>query len=138
MSKKSLNTAAGRRFFGKITESPENFPFRFSYGGKTYHGFEGLNARKMTVGGAGFQRVILTAQTGNLSVKADVKTVTEYGQVEYTVYFENHSDEDIKAVCESIESFASPGDFILLKASHGIALDRLVLLLNGGGGNEQL
>ena len=79
MSKKSLNTAAGRRVFGKITDTPENFPFRFTYGGKTYHGFEGLSVRKMTVGGAGFQRVILTAQTGNLSVKADAKIVTEYG-----------------------------------------------------------
>jgi UDP-N-acetylmuramoyl-tripeptide--D-alanyl-D-alanine ligase len=48
-------------------------------------------------------------------------------------YFENHSDEDMKAVCKVITDFALPGDFILLKASHSIALDRLVPLLNGGG-----
>ena len=91
---------AGRRVFGKITDAPENFPFKFTYGGKTYHGFEGLSARRMTVGGAGFQRVILTAQIGNLLVKADAKLVTEFGQVEYTVYFENHSDKPTEVLSD--------------------------------------
>ncbi len=100
MSNKSLNTAAGRRVFGKLTETPENFPFRFTYGGKTYHGFEGLGARKMTVGGAGFQRVVLTAQIGGLLIKADTKIVAEYGQVEYTVYFENVSDKPTEVLSD--------------------------------------
>ena len=100
MSNKSLNTAAGRRVFGKITDAFENFPFKFTYGGKTYHGFEGLGARRMTVGGAGFQRVILTAEIGNLLVKADTKIVTEFGQVEYTVYFENHSDKPTEVLSD--------------------------------------
>lgn len=48
-------------------------------------------------------------------------------------YFE-HSDEDsIRKIAEIIKNFAVEGDFILLKASHGIALERLVPLLNGGG-----
>ncbi len=47
-------------------------------------------------------------------------------------YFEKSDDESILAVAELIKGFASDGDFILLKASHGIALDRLVPLLNGG------
>lgn len=50
-------------------------------------------------------------------------------------YFEKSDENAIKNIVGLIESFASSGDFILLKASHGIALDRLVPLLNGGGEN---
>jgi len=45
-------------------------------------------------------------------------------------YFEGYGDEDIKSICSLIKNFAVENDFILLKASHSIALDRLVPLLN--------
>ncbi len=47
-------------------------------------------------------------------------------------YFETSDESSIEKIAGLIKSFASKGDFILLKASHGIALDRLVPLLNGG------
>ncbi len=100
MSNKSLNVKAGAAIFDRLLSVPENFPVKFSYGGKMYNGFEGLGARKMTVGGAGFRRVILTAQIGDLSVKADAKYVAEYGQVEYTVYFENVSDKPTEVLSD--------------------------------------
>lgn len=45
-------------------------------------------------------------------------------------YFEGYGDEEIKSICSLIKNFAVENDFILLKASHSIALDRLVPLLN--------
>ncbi len=45
-------------------------------------------------------------------------------------YFEGYGDEEIKSICSLIKNFAAENDFILLKASHSIALDRLVPLLN--------
>ena len=49
-------------------------------------------------------------------------------------YFENHGHEDMNAIADLIKGFAEKGDFILLKGSHGIALNRLVELLNGEKG----
>ena len=44
-------------------------------------------------------------------------------------YFSTYTDSDIALAARHIKDFASSGDFILLKASHGIALDRLILKL---------
>ena len=49
-------------------------------------------------------------------------------------YFENHGHEDMNAIADLIKGFAEKGDFILLTGSHGIALNRLVELLNGEKG----
>lgn len=100
MSNKSINVKAGAAIFDKLLSVPENFPIKFSCGGRTYNGFGGLGARKMTVGGAGFRRVVITAQIGGLSIKADSKIVNEYGQVEYTVYFENVSDKPTQVLSD--------------------------------------
>ena len=51
-------------------------------------------------------------------------------------YFEASDESSIKKIAGLVEDFASEGDFILLKASHGIALERLVPLLNGANGGE--
>lgn len=51
-------------------------------------------------------------------------------------YFESHDDQTIEKIAGLIKAFASDGDFILLKASHGIALERLVPLLNGESRGE--
>ena len=49
-------------------------------------------------------------------------------------YIASHDDEAIRNVAEIIRSFASDGDFVLLKASNGIGLNRLVPLLCEAGG----
>ena len=50
----------------------------------------------------------------------------------FAIYCRNITKMGVK-IAEIIKNFAVEGDFILLKASHGIALERLVPLLNGGG-----
>jgi alpha-galactosidase len=90
MSKKALNIAAGRRIFNHLLKTPENMPFSFNYGGETHRGLEGLNARRVTTGGGGKTRIITTARVDDrLRIKVDAAFVEEFGQCEYTVWFEN-------------------------------------------------
>ncbi|MBQ2307819.1 MAG: alpha-galactosidase [Clostridia bacterium] len=90
MSKRALNVAAGKRLFNKVLKAPEALPFSFRYGGALYRGLAGLNARTMTVGGGGVTRVLTTARVDDrLEVRVDARYVEEFGQCEYTVWFEN-------------------------------------------------
>ena len=47
------------------------------------------------------------------------------------LYFSGRSDDTISAVASAISEFACKGDFILLKASRGIGLERLTKMLLG-------
>lgn len=90
MSKKSLNTAAGRRIFSKYLKDPSNFPFTFKYDGVLHKGFDGLFSRRSFIENEENLRVITTARVDKrLKVTAEAKYVFEYGQCEYTVWFEN-------------------------------------------------
>ena len=94
MSENSLNIRAGEKIFNEILSQPENFPAAFTYGGREYRGFSGLNARKMTTGGGNERRVIINARLdANMSVRAEARIVLPYGQCEYTVWFENDGKE---------------------------------------------
>ena len=93
MNKRSLNTASGRRIFNRIKD-PDSMPFTFRYDGVLHKGLSGLDARSVTVGGGGLERVITTAQIdGRLRVRVETRYAAEYGQCEYTVWFENTGKE---------------------------------------------
>jgi alpha-galactosidase len=90
MNKKTLNEQAGRRLFTNLITDPDRMPFSFDYDGKKHAGLAGLAPRKITMGGGGFTNVIFDARVDeNLSIRVDAKLVHEFGQCEYTVYFEN-------------------------------------------------
>ena len=90
MNKNSLNLKAGRRLFDDVVANPAQMPFSFNYDGKTYRGLESFAPRKMTVGRGGATNVIFDAKVDeNLSIRVDATFVHEFGQSEYTVYFEN-------------------------------------------------
>ncbi len=63
----------------------------------------------------------------------EAKNASQFNTKLRLEYFAEHTDESIAKVAEDIKGFAAEGDLVLLKASHGIALDRLVNLLNGAG-----
>lgn len=100
MSRKSLNVGAGLKIFGEYLERPEKIPFSFKYGGKTYRGFEGLKAGKVTVGEGDRLHIITRAEISGLSIKADIRYISEFGQCEYTVYFENVSDKPTEVLTD--------------------------------------
>ncbi|MBQ7699235.1 MAG: alpha-galactosidase [Clostridia bacterium] len=90
MSKKSLNTAAGRRIFNNRINRPGNLPFTFRYGGELHNGLQGLFARRKTVKENGKTTVTTTARVDkNLRIRIESAYIEEFGQCEYTVWFEN-------------------------------------------------
>ncbi|MBO7503357.1 MAG: hypothetical protein J6U38_03225, partial [Clostridia bacterium] len=90
MNKNALNVKAGRRLFDEVVANPAQMPFSFKYDGKTFRGLEALAPRKMTVGRGGATNVIFDAKVDeNLSLRVDATFVHEFGQSEYTVFFEN-------------------------------------------------
>ncbi len=90
MSKKALNIAAGSKLFRQVLNVPERLPFYFKYGGRQYKGLSGVKVRKMTSGGGGMTKISLTAKIDDrLKVRVDTRFVDEFGQCEYTVWFEN-------------------------------------------------
>lgn len=49
------------------------------------------------------------------------------------LHYENYKDEDIKKISEEVKEYVEKGDFILLKASHSVSLERLIPLFEGDG-----
>ena len=101
MSKRALNVAAGKRLFNKVLKEPAAMPFSFRYGGVLHRGLEGLNARSVTVGGGGVTRVLTMARADDrLEVRVDVRYIEEFGQCEYTVWFENTGNAATEVLSE--------------------------------------
>jgi alpha-galactosidase len=90
MSKKALNVAAGKKLFQNMLSGAEKLPFTFVYGGRRHKGLEGTEPRRITAGGGGETKVYVTSRIDDrLSVRFELRLVEEFGQCEYTVWFEN-------------------------------------------------
>ena len=59
----------------------------------------------------------------------DVLKEANFSAVEY---FENASDETVEKVLSKILDYVNDGDFVLLKASHGMNFDRIAEGLKNG------
>ncbi|MBO4326684.1 MAG: GH36 C-terminal domain-containing protein [Clostridia bacterium] len=101
MSKKALNISAGKKLFERMLREPESFPFTFKYGGRQYTGFGGVRPRQVLTGGGGEKKAVITARIDDrLEVRAYLRIVEEFGQCEYTVWFENIGREPTEALSE--------------------------------------
>ena len=91
MSKKNLALLRAKNEFEASILTPESFPVSFSYGTKTYKGFGGLPIIEKTVTEteAGVDFLMRFSLDENTEVSAKGKYCSEFGQYEYTVYFEN-------------------------------------------------
>ena len=90
MSKTALNTAAGRRIFSKRIKDPDALPFTFRYNGEYHRGLSGLYARRSIKRDGNGERAVITARVdGSLRIRVEAGYNSEYGQCEYTVWFEN-------------------------------------------------
>jgi len=89
MSKKSLSLEMGKRLFDKICTA-ETFPVSFLYNEKQYNGFGGMECLKYELENDELEGVWKVDEC--LQIRAKAKYRAEYGQSEYTVYFENTSD----------------------------------------------
>ena len=101
MSKISLNTAAGKKLFNEVLTDSGKLPFTFRYDGKVYRGLEGLNTVRKNHREKDGRRVILTADVDDtLRVSFNAYINREFGQVEYTVYFENRGKQPSKVLTD--------------------------------------
>lgn len=87
MSRNSLALEKGRALFENTICKPETMPVSFRYGGKEYAGFAGLDCISQTVSENAYEGAWRVDD--RLIVKVAAKYCAEYGQSEYTVYFEN-------------------------------------------------
>ena len=90
MSRKSLALDKGRALFDNVICSPDKFPISFSYGGAEYTTLAGLECIGKSVSDNAFEGAWRVDDC--LTVKVIAKYCAEYGQSEYTVYFENTGD----------------------------------------------
>ncbi len=90
MSKKSLNIARGEKLWSALC-GKNTLPFSFSYGGRTYRGLSGVRGCSFSVSRDGErERGEFVGTIGGI-LRVTVRTAycPEFGQVEYTVWFEN-------------------------------------------------
>ncbi len=91
MSRKSIAPEKGRILFENVICDPKRFPLSFTYGGKKYRGlgeFECIeNCRTDTEWHGVF------SVDEELHVRVEAKLCPEFGQAEYTVWFENRGGE---------------------------------------------
>ena len=92
MSKNSLALVRARSEFDRLLSEPENFPIRFTYRDTVYHGFSDLdrieNVIKDTADGQEFSMKFLLDEFCSVGVYG--KYCAEFGEYEYTLYFENN------------------------------------------------
>ena len=94
MSKKSLALLRAKKEFEAFILSPESFPASFSYGGKTYNGFGDLALieKNVTDTDTGVDFTMKFALDKNIAISVKGKYCSEFGEYEYTIYFENVGD----------------------------------------------
>ena len=90
MSKKSLDLASGEKLWRRLC-SKSGLPFSFSYGDKCYRGLSGIRNCSFTETKTETGRCGEFVATIESNLRITVKTVycAEFGQSEYTVWFEN-------------------------------------------------
>ncbi|MBR5742589.1 MAG: hypothetical protein IKX85_02220, partial [Clostridia bacterium] len=85
-----MDLSAGKRIFQRLLKKPEAVPFTFRYDGALHRGFAGLKARRTLIPEENGVRAVTRARVDDrLRVVSDAFFNAEYGECEYTVWFEN-------------------------------------------------
>ena len=89
--RKNVNFNDGQRIFSSMLCKPSAFPVSFTYSGIDYKGFGALKliSRKVTATPDGQEAAMSFALDDNMSVDVLAKLNSEFGEVEYTVWFRN-------------------------------------------------
>ena len=91
MPQQSLNREAGRILYHDLLSSPIHFPISFMYDGVQHKGLGDAEFMQQSSGNtpSGKRSMMLFALDANTTVTVDASLNDDYGQVEYTVWFEN-------------------------------------------------
>jgi alpha-galactosidase len=101
----NIDRSEGQRIFNELLCKPNAFPISFTYNGKDYNGLGNLELINKDIQQTveGKTANITFALDKNIQVKVVAKYCAEYGETEYTVWFENTGVE-ISAVLENLLS----------------------------------
>ncbi len=102
MSRKSLNLAFARKQFEDVLLDPLKFPVSFKYDGREYNSFFGVEFVKSTVSATrGGRKATLRFRLDDvLEVRVEAAFCPEFGEMEYTVWFENTGDHPSKTLSD--------------------------------------
>lgn len=121
MSKKSLDLETAKKFFTETVCSLEKFPYSFVYAGKKYDCIGNLKADiSSSENGEFIEKTVKYSPDGTLSVIFEAKYCKEFGESEYTLYFENTGDRPtavLRDVYTLVHDF--PGDEPVLRGNLG-------------------
>lgn len=92
-----------KNLYEKMVSDPSNIPVSFVYGGKEYTGLGGFGVlQRHDREEKGLVKTTLIGKIGtSLQVRAEISFCEKYGEIEYTVYFENKGTEN-SSVLEKI------------------------------------
>lgn len=82
---------------------------------------------------AGADVIVFIGNEIRCGYDAAKKIVEKENKNTQLIYCENYKDEDIENTAAKVMKIASKGDFVLLKASHSVALERFIPLLEKDG-----
>lgn len=118
MSRKALALEKGRELFESVVCTAENFPVSFKYGDVKYSGLGGLECESRVLRDGSLEAAWRVDDT--LRVRVSARYCAEYGQSEYTVYFENPGDAPSRTLSEvAALDFAFPGENCLVRGILG-------------------
>lgn len=97
--RKNLNLPEARRIYNTLLK-PTSIPVAFTYDGKEYHGLGALTMTSKTEKAApgGRQAHLTFALDEAMAVRIDAFLNVEFGEVEYTVWFENTGNRASKVL----------------------------------------
>ena len=100
MSKKSLDLPRGEKLWAALCDKSK-LPFTFVYGGKSYHGLAGVRncVHKVFDDGEWLRGEFTALIERKLKVTVKTAFCKEFGQAEYTVWFENTGKSNTKPLC---------------------------------------
>ena len=100
MSKKSLDLPRGEKLWAALCDKSK-LPFTFVYGGKSYHGLAGVRncVHKVFDDGEWLRGEFTALIERKLKVTVRTAFCKEFGQAEYTVWFENTGKSNTKPLC---------------------------------------
>jgi len=118
----NLDFERGESIFNSIVSDPASMPVCFTYAGKEYDGFgeARLEAKELKKDKTGTRALLRFKLDDAVEAKVDAFLNNEFGEVEYTVWFENKSDRT-SAVLENVHSIKTvfDGDSTVLRGCLG-------------------
>ena len=109
--RKEVDLRRAQKLFSNLSR-PQSVPVSFVYDGISHRGLGGLKSLSSSVSESsdGKQLTATYALDSIVSITVEASMNTDYGEVEYTLWFENHSESLTSPVLEDVQSVSTSFD----------------------------